>query len=31
MPLNKTRDYTEQEKQLSKTIMSYWANFAKTG
>ena len=31
-PFNKTHfTYTEEEVKLSKTMMSYWANFAKTG
>ena len=31
-PLNKTHfRYTKEEVQLSKTMMTYWANFAKTG
>lgn len=30
-PLNTTKSYTEDEKQLSKQIMRYWANFARTG
>jgi len=31
MPLNKSGSYTEEEKEFSRTIMSYWVNFAKTG
>ncbi|KAJ8961186.1 hypothetical protein NQ318_008869 [Aromia moschata] len=30
-PLNPTKSYTAQEVDLSKRIMRYWANFAKTG
>ena len=31
-PFNKTHfSYTKEEIKLSKTMMSYWANFAKTG
>ncbi|KAK9680178.1 Carboxylesterase family [Popillia japonica] len=30
-PLNPTKDYTAQEVDMSKRIMRYWANFAKTG
>ncbi|XP_022918728.1 acetylcholinesterase-like [Onthophagus taurus] len=30
-PLNPTKIYTAQEVDLSKRIMRYWANFAKTG
>ena len=30
-PLNKSRNYDSQEVALSKRMMSYWANFAKTG
>ena len=31
-PFNKTYfSYTKEEVKLSKTMMSYWANFAKTG
>ena len=30
-PLNKSRNYDKQEVRLSKRMMSYWANFAKTG
>ncbi|XP_073461782.1 fatty acyl-CoA hydrolase precursor, medium chain-like isoform X1 [Aquarana catesbeiana] len=29
--LNKSHKYTEEEKKLSKTMMKYWANFARTG
>ena len=30
-PLNKSRNYDKAEIALSKRMMSYWANFAKTG
>eukprot|EP00088_Acartia_fossae_P011973 TRINITY_DN1610_c0_g1_i1.p1 TRINITY_DN1610_c0_g1~~TRINITY_DN1610_c0_g1_i1.p1 ORF type:complete len:169 (+),score=32.20 TRINITY_DN1610_c0_g1_i1:261-767(+) len=30
-PLNNTYRYSKDEVQLSKDMMSYWANFAKTG
>jgi len=30
-PLNKTYHYTDSEIKLSKKMMTYWANFAKTG
>ncbi|XP_018319548.1 acetylcholinesterase-like isoform X2 [Agrilus planipennis] len=30
-PLNPTKQYTPQEVDLSKRIMKYWTNFAKTG
>eukprot|EP00095_Tigriopus_kingsejongensis_P010296 maker-scaffold148_size310697-snap-gene-0.17 protein:Tk10296 transcript:maker-scaffold148_size310697-snap-gene-0.17-mRNA-1 annotation:"acetylcholinesterase 1" len=30
-PLNENLDYTEEEKTFSRDIMTYWANFAKTG
>lgn len=30
-PLNKSRNYDAAEIRLSKRMMSYWANFAKTG
>merc|ERR1711962_1216448 len=30
-PLNHSYQYTEKEANLSKQMMSYWANFAKTG
>ena len=30
-PLNDTFGYSEVEKQLSREMMNYWANFAKTG
>ena len=30
-PLNEAFDYSEEEKQLSRDIMTYWANFARTG
>ncbi|XP_040185272.1 pyrethroid hydrolase Ces2e-like isoform X2 [Rana temporaria] len=29
--LNKSHTYPEEEKKLSKTMMKYWANFARTG
>ena len=28
---NRTKGYTEDEKRLTKKIMRYWANFARTG
>ncbi|KAK7090069.1 acetylcholinesterase-like [Littorina saxatilis] len=31
MPLDADRGYSEKEKQLSKRIMRFWSNFAKTG
>ena len=31
MPMNDSRGYSAEEKQLAKQIMSYWANFARTG
>ena len=31
MPLNESRGYTEDEVTFSRTMMSYWINFAKTG
>jgi len=31
IPLNPSKDYKEDEVTLSKEIMAYWANFAKTG
>ena len=31
VPLNDTYSYSTEEKQLSKRIMTYWSNFAKTG
>jgi len=30
-PLNQAHGYTEAEQRLSKKMMTYWANFAKTG
>ena len=30
-PMNKSRGYDESEVQLSKQMMKFWANFAKTG
>ena len=30
-PLNKTYGYKDSEVKLSKKMMTYWANFAKTG
>ncbi|XP_046342234.1 acetylcholinesterase-like isoform X1 [Haliotis rufescens] len=30
-PLNRTKRYTAHEKELSKKMMRYWTNFAKTG
>ena len=30
-PLNNTHGYTEAEKELSRDMMTYWANFARTG
>ncbi|KAH9490071.1 hypothetical protein Btru_035159 [Bulinus truncatus] len=30
-PLNKTLSFTKDEEQLSRDMMRYWANFAKTG
>jgi acetylcholinesterase len=30
-PLDPTKSYTHEEIQLSRRIMRYWANFAKTG
>ena len=30
-PLNDTFGFTEEEKQLSREMMTYWANFARTG
>ena len=30
-PMNKSRGYDESEVRLSKKMMTYWANFAKTG
>ena len=31
IPLNPSKDYKEDEVRLSKEMMAYWANFAKTG
>ncbi|KAL8176964.1 UNVERIFIED_CONTAM: hypothetical protein K2H54_040465 [Gekko kuhli] len=31
LPLNNSLNYTEEEKALSRRIMRYWANFARTG
>lgn len=31
IPLNKSLNYTEEEIELSRRMMKYWANFAKTG
>ncbi|CAH1800626.1 unnamed protein product [Owenia fusiformis] len=31
LPLDKSRGYTKEEEVLSKDIMTYWSNFAKTG
>ncbi|KAG8450048.1 hypothetical protein GDO86_016655 [Hymenochirus boettgeri] len=31
MPLNTTLNYTKEEQILSRTMMRYWGNFAKTG
>eukprot|EP00092_Neocalanus_flemingeri_P106141 GFUD01136147.1.p1 GENE.GFUD01136147.1~~GFUD01136147.1.p1 ORF type:complete len:155 (+),score=25.65 GFUD01136147.1:3-467(+) len=31
VPLNGSKGYSEKEIQLSKKMMTYWANFAKTG
>ena len=31
MAMNSSRGYTHAEQQFARTIMSYWANFAKTG
>lgn len=31
LPLNGTYNYTNSEKQLSRRMMEYWTNFAKTG
>ena len=30
-PVNKVVNYTESEKSLSKKMIQYWSNFAKTG
>ncbi len=30
-PLNESMGYSEEEKKLARDIMTYWANFAKTG
>ena len=30
-PLDDTYGYSEEEKQLSREMMAYWSNFAKTG
>ncbi|XP_024083868.1 acetylcholinesterase 1-like [Cimex lectularius] len=30
-PLNATKGYSEADKKLSKEMMKYWANFARTG
>ena len=30
-PLNQALGYTQLERQLAKDMMTYWANFAKTG
>lgn len=30
-PLNKSYGYSEKDKKLSRTMMKFWANFAKTG
>lgn len=30
-PFNKSYGYSEEEKQLSREMMTYWSNFAKTG
>ena len=30
-PLNSTYGYNEKERQLSREMMAYWTNFAKTG
>ena len=30
-PLNETYGYTQKERQLSREMMAYWTNFAKTG
>ena len=30
-PLNETFGYSKEEKRLARTMMAYWANFAKTG
>lgn len=30
-PLNRSKGYSEAEVRLSKKMMTYWANFAKTG
>ncbi|NP_001303636.1 acetylcholinesterase-like precursor [Cimex lectularius] len=30
-PLNTTKGYSEEDKKLSKEMMKYWANFARTG
>ncbi|XP_078526161.1 acetylcholinesterase isoform X2 [Lissotriton helveticus] len=31
LPLDRTLNYTEEEEMLSRKIMRYWANFARTG
>ena len=31
MAENKSRGYTEEEKEFNRAIMSYWVNFAKYG
>ncbi len=31
MPLNSTYEFSEQEKEFTRTIMSYWGNFVKYG
>nr|XP_060635748.1 acetylcholinesterase [Anolis sagrei ordinatus] len=31
LPLNDSLNYTQEEKQLSRRMMRYWANFARTG
>jgi carboxylesterase type B len=30
-PVNKVVSYTDSEKQLSRTMVEYWTNFARTG
>jgi len=31
MPMNPSRQYTNDELEFAKVIMGYWTNFAKTG
>jgi carboxylesterase type B len=31
LPLDESQGFSEKDKKLSRTMMTFWANFAKTG